>query len=111
MTLVPNSSLGIQNTSSLRTRSSHLRVPTARDPNRPHVVDSRPRIDQRWLITVRTLRMENLRAESLDPKSCLAPDWKRKPPGKRKQRRLAWGREHGEPQGNAIRPGDDDCES
>src|SRR5216110_1087754 len=84
MTLVPNSSLGIQNTSSLRTRSSHLRVPTARDPNRPHVVDSRPRIDQRWLITVRTLRME-IRAESLDPKSCLAPDWKRKPPGKRKQ--------------------------
>src|SRR5216110_2012708 len=91
MTLVPNSSLGIQNTSSLRTRSSHLRVLTARDPNRPYVVDSRPRIDQRWLITVPTLRMENLRAESLDPKSCLAPDWKRKPSGKRKQRRLAWG--------------------
>src|SRR5438552_8527304 len=111
MTLVPNSSLGIQNTSSLRTRSSHLRVPTARDPNRPHVVDSRTRIDQRWLITVRSLRMENLRAESLDPKSCLAPDWKRKPPGKRKQRGLHGAREHGEPQGNPIRPGDDDCES
>src|SRR5213596_4051051 len=83
MTLVPNSSLGIQNTSSLRTRSSHLRVLTTLDPNRPHVVDSRPRIDQRWLITVRTSRMENLRAESLDPKSCLAPDWKRQPPGTR----------------------------
>src|SRR5207249_10384700 len=84
MTLVPNSSLGIQNTSSLRTRSSHLRVPTARDPNRPHVVDSRPRIDQRWLITVRTLRMENLRAESLDPKSCLAPRLETKATGEKK---------------------------
>src|SRR5947209_12495611 len=58
MTLVPNSSLGIQNTSSLLTGSLHLRERTVRDPDRPHVVDSRPRIDQRWLITVWTRRME-----------------------------------------------------
>src|SRR5256886_3936042 len=62
MTLVPNSSLGIQNTSSLRTRPPHLRVLTTRDPNRPHVVDSRPRIDQTWLIAVWTSHMEKFRA-------------------------------------------------
>src|SRR5439155_26516392 len=66
MTLVPNSSLGIQNTSSLLTGSSHLRVLTVRDPNRPHVVDSRPRIDHRWLITVWTRHMEKLGRKSLD---------------------------------------------
>src|SRR2546428_242180 len=58
MTLVPNSSLGIQNTSSLLTGSLHLRERTVRDPDRPHVVDSRPRIDHTWLITVWTRRME-----------------------------------------------------
>src|SRR5437899_12938894 len=58
MTLVPNSSLGIQNTSSLLTGSLHLRERTVRDPDRPHVVDSRPRIDQRWLMTVSTRHME-----------------------------------------------------
>src|SRR5713226_3518849 len=62
MTLVPNSSLGIQNTSSLRTRPSHLRVLTARDPDRPHVVHSAPRIDQTWLITVMMRHMEKLGA-------------------------------------------------
>src|SRR5436309_5548986 len=61
MTLVPNSSLGIQNTSSLLTGSSHLRGRMVRDPNRPHVVDSRPRIDQRWLIAVGTRLMEKSR--------------------------------------------------
>src|SRR5205807_1480041 len=66
MTLVPNSSLGIQNTSSLRTRSSHIRVLTTRDPDRPHVVDSRPQIDQRWCITVRTCHMEKIGRKSLD---------------------------------------------
>src|SRR5256885_14823849 len=64
MTLVPNSSLGIQNTSSLLTGSSHIRVLTVRDPNRPHVVDSRPRIDQTWLIAVRTRHMEKLGART-----------------------------------------------
>src|SRR5437879_4583892 len=63
MTLVPNSSLGIQNTSSLRTRPSHLRVLTTRDSNRPHVVDSRPRIDHTWLIAVWTRHMEESRDE------------------------------------------------
>src|SRR2546422_2916322 len=62
MTLVPNSSLGIQNTSSLLTGSFHIRERTVRDPNRPHVVDSRRRIDHRWLIAVSTRHMENLRA-------------------------------------------------
>src|SRR5213080_1434022 len=65
MTLVPNSSLGIQNTSSLLRMPSHLRVPTTRDPDRPHVVDSRPRIDQTWLITVWSGHMENLRASTI----------------------------------------------
>src|SRR5438093_6128347 len=60
MTLVPNSSLGIQNTSSLLTGSLHLRERTVCDRNRPHVVDSRPRIDQRWLIAVWTRHMENM---------------------------------------------------
>src|SRR5436305_12562579 len=63
MTLVPNSSLGIQNTSSLRTRSLHLRERTVRDPDRPHVVDSPPRIDHRWLIAVRTRHMERSAGE------------------------------------------------
>src|SRR3989442_2512166 len=58
MTLVPNSSLGIQNTSSLLTGPLHLRERTVCDPNRPHVVDSAPRIDQRWLITVWTRHIE-----------------------------------------------------
>src|SRR2546430_14568253 len=62
MTLVPNSSLGIQNTSSLLRIPSHIRVPTARDPDRPHVVDSRPRIDHTWLIAVWTRHMEKLEA-------------------------------------------------
>src|SRR5439155_25543105 len=66
MTLVPNSSLGIQNTSSLLTGSSHLRARTVRDPNRPHVVDSRPRIDQTWLIAVWTRHMEKPGRKSLD---------------------------------------------
>src|SRR5437660_12699824 len=66
MTLVPNSSLGIQNTSSLLTGSFHVRERTVRDPNRPHVVDSRPRIDHRWLITVWTRHMEKLERKSLD---------------------------------------------
>src|SRR2546425_5669361 len=60
MTLVPNSSLGIQNTSSLLTGSLHLRERTGRDPDKPHVVDSSPRIDQRWSITVWTRHMEKL---------------------------------------------------
>src|SRR2546422_8127599 len=63
MTLVPNSSLGIQNTSSLRTRPSHLRLLTGRDSNRPHVVDSRPRIDHTWLIAVWTRHMVESRDE------------------------------------------------
>src|SRR3989449_8402709 len=63
MTLVPNSSLGIQNTSSLLTGSFHIRERTVRDPNRPHVVDSRPRIDHTWLIAVWTRHMEKLRGE------------------------------------------------
>src|SRR5207247_3791511 len=66
MTLVPNSSLGIQNTSSLLTRSLHLRERTVRDPDRPHVVDSPPRIDHRWLIAVWTRHMEKLGRKSLD---------------------------------------------
>jgi hypothetical protein len=33
---------------------------TTRDLNRPHVVDSRPRIDQTWLIAVWTCHMEKL---------------------------------------------------
>src|SRR2546425_8617444 len=60
MTLGPNSSLGIQNTSSLLTGSLHLRERTGRDPDKPHVVDSSPRIDQRWSITVWTRHMEKL---------------------------------------------------
>src|SRR3989475_7165869 len=52
MTLVPNSSLGIQNTSSLLRIPCHLRMPTVRDGERPHVVEAGPRIDQRWLKTV-----------------------------------------------------------
>src|SRR3989442_414054 len=63
MTLVPNSSLGIQNTSSLLTGSLHLRERTVRDPDRPHVVDSRPRIDHTWLITVWTRHMEKSLSE------------------------------------------------
>src|SRR5437879_8867505 len=63
MTLVPNSSLGIQNTSSLLTGSFHIRERTVRDPNRPHVVDSRPRIDHTWLIAVWTRHMEECRDE------------------------------------------------
>src|SRR5438445_13286214 len=63
MTLVPNSSLGIQNTSSLLTGSLHLRERTVRDPDRPHVVDSRPRIDHTWLITVWTRHMEKSPSE------------------------------------------------
>ncbi len=35
---------------------------TTRDLNRPHVVDSGPRIDQTWLIAVWTRHMEKLRA-------------------------------------------------
>src|SRR2546425_9574949 len=78
MTLVPNSSLGIQNTSSLRTRPSHLRVLTTRDPNRPHVVDSRPRIDHTWLIAVWTRHMENpLVADRSFGGICHVTYWKR----------------------------------
>src|SRR5437870_12584150 len=64
MTLVPNSSLGIQNTSSLPTRCSHLRVPVVRDPDRPHVADSRPRIDHTRLIVVWTRHMEKSATEA-----------------------------------------------
>src|SRR2546425_13377588 len=62
MTLVPNSSLGIQNTSSLLRIPCHLRMLTVRDGQRPHVVEAGPRIDHTWLITVWTRHMENLRA-------------------------------------------------
>src|SRR5437899_12550776 len=38
---------------------------TVRDPDRPHVVDSRPRIDHTWLITVWKSHMESLRASTI----------------------------------------------
>src|SRR2546426_4349123 len=51
--------------SSLLRIPTHLRMLTVRDPDRPHVVDSRPRIDHTWLITVWTSHMESLRASTI----------------------------------------------
>src|SRR5436309_15513046 len=57
-------------------------MPTVRDGERPHVVDSSPRIDQRWLITVWTSHMENPRARIAQSRESPGGDCNRKMLGK-----------------------------